>query len=224
MRFFQRKKNLAIAFLMTGLIQGAFSESIMNELSEKEVVSLKSGGLVLKNYKVEKSSWNKLVYYKYIKSNSFDAMAIFSDFERHKSFVPDMLKSELQKVVNRRVLNISFELKMPWPVPNAVYTVRNEISQIKERDYKVSWTQVESNSSKRMFGSCRFEYLGPRKTLLRYENFVQPKSIFAGWFKSKVKSDTTLGVHAIINHLERFDLKKGDIFLKQRLTLRKRLD
>lgn len=191
-------KNLLVIIMI--LISGKVLPKTISVLPPGDKEKVERGELVLYEEKVPDATWNKLVYFKMIPVNAKTAMAIFSDFEAHKNFVPNMILSQIVKTHKPWEMDIKFELDLPWPVPNAVYTTKNKIEKMlgnNSTSYKVSWSQVEANSTEKSFGSCSFVHVSDKKSLMIYENFVEPKSIFATFFESKAVSDTTETVKAI---------------------------
>lgn len=145
--------------------------------------------------KIKKFKWPEVLIYDTIDAKAEEAMAIFTDYQLQKTYIPRLIKARIVKEISSREKHVDFEMDLPFPASNSKYITGNIISQYGE-NYMVRWYQVKSNSAKDSFGWARFIPHGD-KTVLIYKSFVVPSSIFAGLFKKKVVKEVKKTVNAL---------------------------
>ncbi len=129
-----------------------------------------------------------------------EAMALFSDFERQKTYVPNLLESEVTKQLSPTEVYTRYILKMPWPLADTNYVHGTKISKSKE-SYEISWYVVESDTTDKIDGSATFtEFEG--KTLMTYKSLIYPKSFIAPLFANTMVDDTEASTMAIKKFIE----------------------
>jgi hypothetical protein len=177
------------------------SFAIKADLTPAEISSLQKGKRVKRVISLKGKSWPQITIMKIIPFTPKQNMDVFSNFEDQKKYIPDLIKSSIIRKVGDNQTDVAFELKMPWPVGNSIYSTKNIIENTGE-DYKLTWSLIKSNQMKATEGNVIFEaYDG--KTLLTYTNHITPDSSFAGMFKGRVEGDVEKTVKIIIDHLNK---------------------
>ena len=174
--------------------------AIKADLTPDEASKLKSGKIVKRVLPLKDKSWPQVTIMKIIPFTPKQNMEVYSQLDQHKNFIPDLIKSKIISKSEKEI-DVAFEMKMPFPVPNSVYTTRN-IFENHGDDTKLSWSLIKSNQMKATEGSVVFEvYEG--QTLFTYINHIAPDSSFAGLFKGRVEEDVEKTVKIIIKHLNK---------------------
>ncbi len=206
-----------IVFFIVFSLLGNWSE----ELAKGERDQLLLGKFIIHRKDVKFSKWPEMTLYKLLKGvKASDAAALFSDYNSHKSFVPSMVKSKIVREVAKNIHEVAFEIRLPWPVSNAVYTSSNKIEK-KGEDYLIKWKQIKSNQTKDSWGEIKFSPL-KESTLVIYRNAVVPDTVFARLLKKTAEKDVVTKFKAMMSYIEENGTKKS-ILVEKRLLLRKKL-
>lgn len=189
-----------IAALLLALTVG---EADAQRLSPDQRAILESGGRVVLTEDVAGSVWPRITVLQFVVGSPEESAAVFMDYSRHASFVPNVLLSRVSRVVDAATLEVDYVLSVPI-APDEAYTVRNRLSStIPERagdarTYRVEWTLVRASSTKSAEGEARFEpYRGG--TLFTYRNLVVPGGRIAGlgFIRRKAQKDVEATAQAI---------------------------
>lgn len=184
-------------FLLTLLISFPLL-ALKADMTPDEKSQLRQGKMVKRVINLKGKSWPQVTIMQIIPNTPKQNMDVYTEFDQHKNFIPDLIKSKVISKTEKEIV-VSFEMKMPFPVPNSIYTTKN-IFENSGEDYKLSWTLIKANQLKATEGSVIFEsYEG--KTLFTYINHITPDSSFAGMFKGRVDGDVEKTVKIIIKHL-----------------------
>lgn len=167
---------------------------IAAELTAEQRSTIDAGGQVFATRAVEGAPWPRALVYRFVDATPEEAAAVFTDYARHASFIPDLEKSHLSRTVDPATAEVDYTLDVPV-FADEDYTVRDRLRQYAvpfeapasttAEAYRVDWTLVRATSTKSTVGSVRFEpYRHPRTgrvgTLMAYDNFVVPGSSMAG--------------------------------------------
>ncbi len=170
------------------------------EISPAEKEKLTKGELV-KDVEWRKDFvWPKVTIKALIPGTPEANMKGFSDFESHKTYIPDLIESKVVKTISPTQFHVYCELKVPWPVNKSVYTTNNVITSGEDGSKTLTWNLVKAKMIKATDGYIKFTpYEG--KSYLEYQSQIVPNSSFAGMFKSQVEKDVEASVKQIIKHL-----------------------
>ncbi|MCP4913187.1 MAG: hypothetical protein GY909_08705 [Oligoflexia bacterium] len=188
--------------------------SPLNLLSEEQFKDLENGKMVIVKEKLKDYVWPRLHVFSYVKSTPLNAMGIFAAYDHQKNYVPNVIKSNVVEVKSATNILVEYELKMPWPLDNGVYTHGHHLNK-SEQGYKLDWYLVKSNSADHVEGYAIFRNWG-KKTLMYYNSLVDPKSIFGGVLKKLMVKDVEKTLKAIIKEIEVVDQSKPE--LKQKYS------
>ncbi|MBY0414509.1 MAG: hypothetical protein K2Q18_10100 [Bdellovibrionales bacterium] len=183
------------------LAQTPGKESLTEELNSSDLKLINSKEFVFMTKDVLGSAWPEITYYALIEASPLEAIGIFAAYDIQKDYIPNLIKSKPVKHVSATDVLTEYELKIPFPLPNAHYIHGAKISRF-DKDYKIEWYMAESSSTEDVKGSAYFkEYNG--KTFLRYRSYVKPKSIFGGLVKKRMLNDVRETILAIVNFIEK---------------------
>ncbi len=165
--------------------------------------------------KTEKSkgAWPIVSLYQVIDASPLESVAIFYALDYQKEYVPNLIVSEVVKMVSPTIAHTKYEMKMPWPISNSTYIHASELSAQKPSSYKVRWWMVESSSAEKVDGYAIFIPYKD-KTLMKYWAHVKPKSFLASFVKNKMVEDVTSSLIATKKEIEEVKINKKDILRK----------
>lgn len=183
------------------------------ELTQTEVTKLTNRELVIHSRDIPKSPWPEITVFALIDALPGEAAALFSNYQDHKRYIPDLIKSDPVRKVAENETIVDFEMTVPWPLPNSKYSTGNVLNKIGNTDYQISWYLVESNSLVDTKGTVHFAPYG-KKTLLKYKSLIHPVSKLAALFSSKAENGLTKTVRAIVEYVEETKRKNPEKILK----------
>lgn len=155
------------------------------ELTPAQRRTIDMGGQVFLTEDVRGSPWPRVWVYQFIDATPEEAAAVFADYSLHTTYIPNVTKSVIARVVDRATVEVDYVLRLPI-VRDEEYTVRDSLSAAAGGTrYQVEWTLVRASSVKGTTGYVRFERYWNDKvqrdgTLMEYHNFVTPGSRLAG--------------------------------------------
>lgn len=183
----------------------AFSVDPLSPTERQELIK----GSMVKNVVWKKGYvWPEVTIRVLLNHSPLDNMNVFLDFEKHKSYIPDMLESRILKKVSENQTQVYFEMTMPWPVNKTTHVTNNVVTHNEDGSHTLKWNLIKADMLKSTDGYMNFSNY-ENKTLLTYVTFIVPNSSFAGMFKDRVASDVEKAVTKITRHLNK-TLKKKD--------------
>lgn len=209
--------NKLITLIFFGLL---YSTSLF-ALSQKQQEFLKRHDYLTEREMISKAPWPKVTIYMKINATPEEAMALFSDFERQKDYVPNLLKSKVARQVSPVEVHTEYKLKMPWPLSDSSY-IHGTIISKKEKDYFIKWFVVESETTDKIDGSATFSHF-EGKTLMTYKSLIYPKSFLAPLFAGTMVDDTEASALAIKKFIEAEVAQKGESYEHSLSLLRRSL-
>jgi len=185
--------------------------AIADAISAKDQEQLSQGSMVKKVDWKEGYVWPEVTILVLLNHAPLDNLNVFLDFESHKKYIPDMIESQILKIVSSNQTHVYFEMEMPWPVKKTSHVTNNIVTNNSDGSYTLQWNLVKAEMLKATDGSMTFiPYQG--KTLLKYVSFIVPNSSFAGMFKDRVAKDVEKSVIKITKHLNATINNKKHLF------------
>ncbi len=192
---------LLMASLLLAVSVALRADTILQELDSGQKASLQKGAQVMVTEEVEGKPWPRVRIYQIVNATPEEVMAVFIDYNRAKTFVPNILKSEITKEISPTEVEIDYGLDIPI-FPDEFYTTRNVIRAKSGGAFEVSWKLVRAVQTKDIVGSFRAEpYDG--KSLVCYQNLVTPGSGMAGLLKKTAIGQMKQAETAIVGEIER---------------------
>ncbi len=191
-------------FIIFSLISFVLLCDFPYSLSKTEIALLQSEQLIVKTKIIKGTPWPEVTIFSIIKTTPLEAISVFTAYNEHEDFIPDLISSKIVKEIAKTDVHIAFEIKIPWPLSNSMYITGNKLSKKEGGLYQVEWYFVKSDSSKNSYGKIEFS---PFKniTLLKYKSFTHPKSSLAKLFKKKMikkTKDTIIAIKKRIEHIK----------------------
>lgn len=175
----------------------------VGELSPAQRAEIDGGGEVFMTWPVSGSPWPRACVFRYVDATPAEATAVFTDYERHVAYIPDLTKAKISRVIDPATVEVDYRLRVPI-VADEDYTVRDHVSSVGDTSFMVEWTLVRATSTKATEGNVRFEpyrlAASPRAgTLMAYCNRVTPGSRLAGlaFIRSRALSQVRATARAI---------------------------
>ncbi len=187
----------------------------LSELQPIEKDKLNDGLLVVKTFESKEfpnSPWPVVKVFKLINAEPLEAFAIFSALDYQEKYVPKTLKSKPIKQISPVEVLTEYEIKIPFPLPNAKH-VHGSILKKLTNGYEINWYRVSSNSTDEAQGFARFTQY-KNLTLMEYQSFIIPKSIFGSLVKKMMVNDVADTVSAIAVHIEKLKKENDPILSK----------
>lgn len=200
--------GLTIGVLMTTGSQRGRAQAT-RELSAEQRATIDIGRQVFLTSDVSDSPWPRACVYQYIDAMPEEAAAVFTNYEHHLAFIPNLLKATISRVIDPVTAEVDYTLRVPI-VADEAYTVRDQLSTYNGgASYRIEWTLVRATSTKATDGSVRFEpYRRDRTprdgTLMAYCNLVTPGSRLArlGFIRSRAMAQVREAARAIVTEVE----------------------
>jgi hypothetical protein len=174
---------------------------IQDELSDAQLALIKKGSQIVLTEDVDGKPWPRVTIYAVVNASPEEVAAVFFDYEDNKSFVPNVLKSDISKKITACTTEIDFGVNVPI-LPDEFYTVRNTIKMLSPEHYRFDWKLVRAVHTKDSVGSFCMEPLEGR-TLIRYQNLVTPGSSMAGLLRKTAISQMKDAATAIATRAEK---------------------
>ncbi|MCX5815749.1 MAG: hypothetical protein NTX75_05835 [Proteobacteria bacterium] len=194
---------LKLFFVFTLILYASlsFSSTALAQPTQAELAKLVNKELIINSKKIPRCPWPEITVFTLIDVSPVEAAALFSNYQDHKTYIPDLIKSDPIKKIAENETIVDFEMLTPWPLANSKYCTGNVLKKLENNEYEISWYLVESDSLVDSKGMVHFIPYG-KKTLLKYKSLIHPDSKLASIFSSKVKSGVTKTVQAIVAYIE----------------------
>lgn len=181
------------------------------EFTPNEQKLLEKGELVKRIVWKKGFVWPEVTIYAHVPHAPLENLTAFLDFNSHKDYVPDMLKSKIIKTPSPVETHVYFEMKVPWPVNKSTHTTKNLLSKGPDGSVTVTWSLISADMLKDTNGHMKFIPKGDL-SLMEYVSLIVPNSSFAGMFKNRVAGDVEEAVIKIRQRLEKTVKKKDAVF------------
>ena len=202
----------AVAFFFASPAPGW--AGILDELDETQRSLLETGSQVVVLEDIEGKPWPRVSVYSRVDASPPEVAAIFFDYASAKSFVPNLLKSEVSRQISPTTAEVDYGLKVPI-FPDEFYTVRSEVRALKPEGYSIDWTLVRAVMTKHSMGSFRVEP-HKEKAIFCYRNLVIPASNVAKLLRGSAIKQMKDTASAIESHVEK-EKQENPAALKQKV-------
>ena len=199
------KAILALVLIMYASFGFAMAPS--TELTQNELTNLTDKQLVVHSREIPKCPWPEITVFTLIDAAPVEAAAVFSNYQDHKTFIPDLIKSDPARKLADNETIVDFEMRLPWPLSSSKYSTGNVFNRLEKNEYEVRWYLAGSDSLVDSKGTVQFTPYGS-KTLLKYQSLIRPDSKLASVFASRAKGAVSKTVQAIVTYVE--ETKKKD--------------
>lgn len=213
--------TLACPLGMAAVAAASASTAVSSQdvLSPVQLAQLASGKPLILEKDVPGEPWPELTIWQLIKCAPEELAGVFWDSELDASYLPGCLEARILSRPVPYAQKAQFKLKMPLFLPDEVYV--SDITLIPQPPgcYRISWSVIESVYAKSCSGEIQIE---PRAgmTLMRYRNFMVPKSRIAVLLRGAGRDRVIESVRALVAQTEREVRGSPELLARQRKALR----
>ena len=207
-------QNRIASLALLSLVAVPCEAQTLDELTAAQRASIAEGRQVFIASPDGRSPWPRACVYQRIEARPDEAVAVFTDYERHRTYIPDVRKSTISRVVDAAMAEVDYTLAVPI-LADEHYTLRDELNAGADGSYRVVWTLLRASSTKAIDGSARFEPYpdslpGRERTLMAYCNFVTPGSRLARleFIRSRALAQLRDAARAIVAEIERVRMRE----------------
>ena len=202
--------NLFVGALVLLSSQRVFA-SAFEELSENDQYKLKAGQKVslYTYFQSPYSAWPQGTVYERIDATPEQAVAVFFDFNRHAEYLPHVLKSEVSSFIDKTTFEVDYTVGIPYlffGLAKEKYALEYHLeSNAAENSYSIVWHLTRSGRfTEYSQGSIRFEPMASGGTLMAYDSFVLPYSVYYLGASNPLTVEVSKSVlKSVVNHIIR---------------------
>ncbi|MGK5085165.1 hypothetical protein WDW37_17900 [Bdellovibrionota bacterium FG-1] len=223
-----KKANFAIRVLVSvgmlfnfnaraeGVLSGAWGD-----LSPEDQAKVQTGEQVMMTK--PGTVWPQIFIYQRLESTPEEAMAVLSDYERQKEYIPDLVYSQIEKRIDKTTCEVGFSTLTHFFIhPRENYTTRELISSYDQgASFRIDWKLISANQLRDVVGYARFETLGTG-TLLAYYSYVTPPSVASGQ-SGRAIAGLQGAVRAIIERVQKLRTENRGVLEQEISVLREAL-
>lgn len=181
-------------------IGSASAQKMLDVLTPEQMQQLNKGELVVTSRDVSGGIWPELTVYTRVKAPVSAVGDVFLDYENAQKYIPNLVSAKVISEPEKNVRDIEYTSRMPL-LGNSTYSVRNWY-ETSDSGITVKWKLLQSQQADISDGSLRVE---PSEggCVMRYTNYVKPKSAIAIVAKGAAQSEVRKTVTAIKTEAER---------------------
>jgi hypothetical protein len=202
-------KRIRVSLMLLAAFGSATSAQVAPlPLTAAQLGAVERGERVVITQNLAGSSWPAVTVYAYVEANPEKAVAVFTDYESHAAYIPDVKRSHIARVIDATTVDVDYVLNVPL-VRDEEYTVRDHISRDSAGLIRIDWNLVRASSTKAITGHARFSphrnsRTGRNGTVIEYHNFVTPGSRIAGigFIRNRAVGQVEETVKAIARRIE----------------------
>lgn len=190
---------LSVAVALLALAGGARA-GVVSDLSPAQVEQLKSGQLVLAKKDIPGGVWPQLIVYTLVDAPIKVVGDVFRDYAHAQDFQPNIVSAKVVAKPSPNVYNVEYTQKLPI-FGTTSFTMQNTYTQTPS-SLDVKWTLLKSAMAEVSDGSLSVEPFGDG-SVMRYTNYVKPKSSLAVMAKGAALNEVKGTVTALKNECEK---------------------
>jgi carbon monoxide dehydrogenase subunit G len=192
-------KILLVLVCSCALCARAVAVELLQGLSPAERRQIEAGKTLYIPHDVGQP-WPRAVVYRLVAASPREVMAVFTNYAAASQFVPNVVRSRVDKEITPWEMDVFYELSVPL-LPNETYTATNLLAfRDKGRQIEVSWKARDARYFKSSVGNLRVEAHGSG-TVMRYTNLVDPGTQFARLLRSTAEKQIKQTVDAIADRV-----------------------
>jgi len=197
-----RNKGLTgiLCAALCAAITATASASLKDDLSAAEIKQIESGEMVTHQKEVDGGIWPELTVYRLVKAPAKEVTSVLGDYPNAHTYIPNLIKAEVVDTPATNVKDVEYTVKLPL-FSTMQYTVRNKFEAEGDTLF-VKWNLLQSPLADESTGSLAVEPFG-EYSIIRYKNYVKPKTKLAGVAKGAALKEVQETVLAISKEAER---------------------
>jgi hypothetical protein len=167
---------------------------VLSDLDAGQRKELDAGGLVVRSKDVPGGPWPELMVYTRVDAPVSAVESVFRDYQGAASYIPNLESAEVLEHPSKNLYVVRYTSKAPL-VGKIVSTVKNTYSY-PDGGLSVKWDLIEATQADESRGELRVQP-DAKGCILRYTNYVKPKSSLAGMVKFAALSEVKKTVSAL---------------------------
>jgi len=183
----------AAALVLSAITLGA--APLREDLSPPQQKQISDGQSVVVTEEVPGAPWPRLRVYTKVNAPVSAVEKVFRDYASAPSYTPGLTSAEVLARPDPNTYDVRYTSAMPL-IGDSVSTVRNTYRQDGD-NLVVSWKLLEATHADESTGELRVEPDDDGGCILRYTNFVRPKSSLAKLAKAAALAEVKKTVNAI---------------------------
>lgn len=177
------------------------ASSLLEDLDFKQIGEVACGGQVCLLQEVAGNPWPRVRVYQKVAATPQEVAAVFFDYKNAKSYVPNVIKSNISRQVTPCVAEVDYGIDVPI-LPDEYYTALNTLTSETDGGYLVTWSLIRALQTKGSVGNLRIERWKDG-SVIRYTNLVTPSSMMARLLKFIAIDQMRSTVRAIVTRVEK---------------------
>jgi hypothetical protein len=179
---------------------GDAGAGLADSLSSAQRSELDKGELVVESKNIPGGAWPQLTVYTIVAAPLDVVEDLLSDYKSASTYNPGLVSAKVVATPSPDVKDVEYTEKMPI-VGMVSYTVRNTYTYDGNGGLTIAWNLLSSPVASESTGSITVEPF-EKGTLLRYVNYVKPKSSLAALAKGAALGSVKKTVLAIKQEAE----------------------
>jgi len=175
--------------------------SVLEDLDEQQRGNVEAGKLVVRSEDVPGGPWPRLIVYTLVEAPVAGVEGVFRDYDSASSYTPGLISAEVLARPDPDTYEVRYTSAMPL-IGQSVSTVRNKYAYEGE-ELVVRWQLLEATHADESTGELRVQPQGETRSVMRYSNYVKPKSALAALAKSAALNEVKKTVTAIKTESEK---------------------
>lgn len=193
------KRNFLLILLAAGFI-GVGRADIASDLSAAQLQQVKSGQLVVTKKDIPGGVWPQLTVYTLVDAPIATIGNVFRDYAHAQDFQPNIVSAKVIAKPSPNVYEVEYTQKLPL-FGTTSFVVQNTYTET-PKSLDVTWKLLKSAMAEISDGSLRAEPFGDG-SIMRYTNYVKPKSSIAIVAKGAALGEVKNTVTALKNECEK---------------------
>lgn len=189
----------AIWILLFG-VTGVLAGPLLDDLTQSQQSELAAGKLVVNSEEIEGAPWPRLKVYAKVDAPVESVEEVFRDYKGAATYIPGLKSAEVLSQPHKNIYEVRYTSSLPL-AGETRSTVRNTYTR-EGKALVVKWELIEADMAEESTGELRVEPNG-KGSILRYTNFVRPKSSLAVVAKFAALGEVKKTVAALRSESER---------------------
>lgn len=175
---------LSIALCLYSIVASSYPRC--SSLAKDSLTKIKTGEIFSVEVEMDNEPWPQITLYALVKTSPQKAMTLFTDFNTHSEYFPNITESKILKgpieniPLKTKKWEVAYTMKTPWPLMDEKYqlvdTLKEMMSQDKKTFYQLDWLSTQTTQVNKITGQVVFEQIDDW-TCMSYTNLVSPAAI-----------------------------------------------
>jgi hypothetical protein len=188
-------------------------------LTPNQLAQLSPGKPLVISRDLPDEPWPEMTIWQLVKCSPELVAGVFWDSELDPDYLPGCLQTKVISRPEPSVQQAWFRLKMPLFLPDEVYVSEIKLIPQAPGSYKITWKVLESIYAKSCTGEILIQPHEGGMSLIRYRNFMVPRSKMAKLLKRPGIARVVESFQALVAQVEKEAAGSPELPEKQRKAL-----